>query len=248
MKASRVLVALSLALAAAGCGLGSNGSPQSALLAPSSSGTGIESQSVQNALQALDTDQVTNHPIPEPGTSGDGFDTPPDGSVQADGLWPTPPPGDLANFGEINGHLFRGARPTDNGFAQLKAKGVTTVIDLENGAGEIQWEQKEVESHGMTFISLPLGVVLPPSLAKVDYFFKTVNAPGTVAYFHCMQGRDRTGVMAFCYRIKFDGWTTSQAYAEMKQYGFHTFLLGLNAFVHWYGMEYAQPATASVAT
>ena len=49
-----------------------------------------------------------------------------------------------------------------------------------------------------------------------------------------MQGRDRTGTGAFCYRVSHDHWTFDQAYAEMKAYHFHTYLLGLQAFIRGY--------------
>ena len=57
-------------------------------------------------------------------------------------------------------------------------------------------------------------------------------------YFHCMQGRDRTGTAAFTYRVRHDGWNFDQAYTEMKGFHFHTYLLGLQAFIRLYAKHH----------
>jgi len=37
---------------------------------------------------------------------------------------------------------------------------------------------------------------------------------------HCVGGKHRTGVMTAAYRMTNDGWTSEQAFREMKQYKF----------------------------
>jgi hypothetical protein len=221
-------LALTLGLAACGtpavqtAGLGAN--------AVSPATERILSQSEQERFAARDTDTLTDSPISE------------------EGIWPSPPPQDLGNFGEVNDHLFRGARPTEKGVQMLKDKGVTLIVNLENDKKAVTTERLLAQKYGIGFKSIPMGIFLPPKLAKVDEFLSLAQDPANgKIYFHCMQGRDRTGTMAFCYRVKVDRWNTEKAYAEMKSFKFHTLLLGLNAFVHWYGGKYGPGSGASTA-
>ena len=162
----------------------------------------------------------------------------------------SPPPGDLANFGEVAPGIFRGARPTEKGIQMLKDKGVKLIIQLENFKGVVQKEKEWAEKAGIQFVNIPMSVITPPSSAKVQQFLKLVQDPANKpVYFHCMQGRDRTGSMAFVYRISVDGWNYEKSYEEMKRYGFHRYLLGLKFFVWNYARKYAkQELTPTVQT
>lgn len=125
----------------------------------------------------------------------------------------------LSNTGLVAANLERGAQPTEAGFAQLKAQGINTVINLRP---ESTWEKSVVQKLGMKYVFLPEPPVGPPTLQEGVQFLKTVTDPayGNV-YFHCQHGSDRTGAMAAIYRITVDGWTPQQAIAEMPKYGFH---------------------------
>jgi len=160
-----------------------------------------------------------------------------------------PPEGDLENFGEVApGHVFRGARPSEKGVTMLRDKGVKLIISLENRKGVVATEKAWADKAGIRFVSMPMGIVKPPSVETVDGFLKLVTDPANQpVYFHCMQGRDRTGTMALAYRVSVDHWKFDPAYAEMKKYGFHRYLLGLNAFVRWYADHYGSEAPATAA-
>lgn len=164
--------------------------------------------------------------------------------TQREGLG-QPPKEDLGNFGEVlPGKIFRGARPSEKGVQMLKDKGVRLIISLENRKQVVATEKAWAEKQGIRFISMPMGIIKPPAIATVNQFLKLVDDPANQpVYFHCMQGRDRTGTMAFTHRISVEHWKYDQAYTEMKNYGFHRYLLGLNAFVKWYAYEY-QPQTS----
>ena len=150
--------------------------------------------------------------------------------------FPGPPEGDLANFGKVTDTLFRGARPTDKGLEQLVAMGVKTIVDFENDQAAVAHEQAWCTAHGVTFHAIPLSVVTPPKQEKIDEWLRYAEDAGAQPlYFHCMQGRDRTGTACLTYRIHHDKWKFEPAYAEMKAYHFHTYLVGLQ----WYIRHYA---------
>lgn len=194
----------------------------------------VPTQSQLDALAAASPDHLIPNAPPEPGATmtAQSFSF---GSLFSWLPWPKPPAGDLGNFGKVNDTLWRGARPTDAGLAQLQAMGVKTIVNFENDANAVAHEQAWCQAHGVTFHSIALSVVTPPKQSNIDQFLQYANDPSDLPlYFHCMQGRDRTGTACFVYRISHDHWTFKQAYTEMKSYHFHTFLLGLQEYIREY--------------
>jgi hypothetical protein len=182
------------------------------------------------ALEAASPDHLIENAPAEPGMKAESWLP-----------WPKPPVGDLPNFGRVNDTLFRGARPTDKGLEQLVGMGVKVIVDFENDKAAVEHEQTWCASHGVVFHSIALSVITPPKQEKIDEFLKYAE-DGTRGplYFHCMQGRDRTGTAAFCYRIHHDHFSFKQSYAEMKSFSFHTYLLGLQWYIrHYAGAHHA---------
>jgi hypothetical protein len=213
-------------------GLVACGSP--AVTAPPLGSSSVVSESEARIMRASEQERLA---------AGEREELQDDPAFGEESLWPSPPPDDLGNFGELSDRLFRGARPTEKGMQTLKAKGVALIVDLENDKKVVERERALAQKYGIGLKSIPMGIFIPPKVAKVDEFLQTVQDPAQgKIYFHCMQGRDRTGTMAFCYRVRVDRWTTGQAFAEMKQFKFHTYLVGLNWFVHWYGDKYGPKA------
>lgn len=125
----------------------------------------------------------------------------------------------LDNLGSLSPSLIRGAQPTEQGFKDLKAQGVDTVINLRP---EEDWERPMVAAAGQKYIYMPLPAVGAPSVQQGLAFLSAVTDPANgKVFFHCMHGADRTGAMAAIYRIAAQGWTVERALAEMPQYRFH---------------------------
>jgi uncharacterized protein (TIGR01244 family) len=125
----------------------------------------------------------------------------------------------IDNFGEVNPTYFRGAQPEKADYAALASFGIKTVIDLQRD-GEAN-EKQLVESAGMQFHRIPMTTRVVPTEAQIASFLKIVNDPANQpVYVHCAGGRHRTGVMTALYRMAQDGWTSDQAFKEMKSYKF----------------------------
>ena len=58
----------------------------------------------------------------------------------------------ITNFGQVNGHLYRGAQPNAAGLASLKQLGVKTIICLRMPDDLWAPEKADATSDGMTFI------------------------------------------------------------------------------------------------
>ena len=141
----------------------------------------------------------------------------------APGLAIAPDPDRLAritieNFGQVNDMYFRGAQPEGRDYADLKASGVKTIIDLTDEGGD---NRPAATRAGLQFFDLPMSSTSPPSAAQVDQFLRIVNDPANLpVYVHCKGGRHRTGTLTAVYRVSHDGWSADQAYAEMLKYDF----------------------------
>lgn len=230
----RTWMALLLASALAGCGTAPMPAASTNLAKHDRYGAeSVPSAAELKILEAKSPDRLIANAPPEPGYS-------------ASAIGPQPPIADLDNFGKVEDTLWRGARPTDAGLAQLAAKGVKTILNFENDEQAVQHEQEWAQAHGIKFVSIPLSVVTPPPMAKIQEFLTLAQDPkNRPLYFHCMQGRDRTGTAAFTYRIVHDGWNYEQAYREMVAYHFHTYLLGLRYFLTTFASQYGKPSAGN---
>jgi protein tyrosine phosphatase (PTP) superfamily phosphohydrolase (DUF442 family) len=122
----------------------------------------------------------------------------------------------LPNLYRVSDDLYRGARPTAEGMAQLRKLGITTVVNLEQSNGE----QARVTGAGLAYEHIPMTALFLHD-DDVVHFLRVVSDPGNAPIFlHCKRGADRTGLMCAVYRIAVQGWTKDEALAEMTQGGF----------------------------
>jgi protein tyrosine/serine phosphatase len=62
----------------------------------------------------------------------------------------------------------------------------------------------------------------PPKDEDVRRFLEVVTDPSRQpVYFHCLRGKDRTGMMCAVYRMAVEGWPLEAARAEMQAFGFY---------------------------
>jgi tyrosine-protein phosphatase SIW14 len=150
----------------------------------------------------------------------------------------------IGNFGEVAPTYFRGEQPEGSDYATLAAFGIKTVIDLQ-ADGQAN-EKGLVEKAGMAFHRIPMTTHTAPTKGQIAEFLKLVNDPANQpVYVHCAGGKHRTGVMTAIYRMAHDGWTSDQAFKEMKQYKFGADFLHseFKRVVYSYRAEPATPPT-----
>jgi len=126
----------------------------------------------------------------------------------------------IDNFGRINANFYRGAQPKDGDYADLAALGIKTLINLTGDDAEAD-EKTMAARTGIAYFQIPMTTHRAPTLAQLSEFLSIVTNPANQpVYVHCVGGRHRTGVMTAVYRMSEHGWTTAQAFNEMKQYKF----------------------------
>lgn len=129
------------------------------------------------------------------------------------------PPIAIENFGKINDNYYRGAQPSAQQFQDLKRLGVKTIIDLRKD--RLEQASDWARAAGLQYINIPLTTKKAATEDQTNEFLKLVNDPANQpVYVHCKGGRHRTGQMTAIFRITNDGWTSDQAYKEMKKYDF----------------------------
>lgn len=125
--------------------------------------------------------------------------------------------------------LFRGPRPD---FFEVRdtSLGIGAIISLEEGPNVVLQKEKDyVESHGMTFINLPMSETVAPTpdyLRRIAAIIEA-NRPQHV-YVHCRRGIDRTGYAIAAWQILYSGWSFDRAYKGILAHG-HSELY----FVSW---------------
>ena len=131
-------------------------------------------------------------------------------------------------------------------YVDLAALGVKTVIDLQE-YGDVA-EPDLVKSAGMQYVRIPMNTRVVPTTEQIALFLQLVNDPASQpVYVHCAGGRHRTGVMTAIYRMTKEGWTSDQAFKEMKKYRFGADVLHPEFKRVVYGYQ-AQPPTSGPAT
>ncbi len=134
------------------------------------------------------------------------------------------------NLHKVSDELYRGAQPEKPGYAELRRRGIRTVVNLRQGE---DWEQKEVEREGMRYVSLSTNTFFPRK-KKFQAFLSLFEDPQTLPVFvHCRHGADRTGAAVALYRIMRQNWSIEDAWQEMTRggFGFHSIHSHLIRFI-----------------
>jgi len=130
----------------------------------------------------------------------------------------------VTNFGKVSANLWRGAKPTAEGFRALEASGVTTIVDLENKFEDQTIQHREadcdlMEGTHLNYVNVPAHEWHPEEEDLVALLKVLRNPQSGIVYVHCAAGENRTGAMVAGYRRVVDGWSIEKTEAEMKAFG-----------------------------
>ncbi len=127
----------------------------------------------------------------------------------------------LPNFHRVSETLYRGARPQADGYRQLKALGIKTIVNLES----FHRESDEAAEAGLGYEHIYMKAWHPEDKELV-WFLQIVTDPArTPVFVHCQHGSDRTGTMCAIYRIAVQGWTQGG-------FGFHELWQNLPEYIN----------------
>ena len=132
------------------------------------------------------------------------------------GTWATAVSGTaVGNLYSVEKDLFRSAQPTNDGFRQLAALGVKSVLSV---SGE---DTQAANGSGLKLFHVPMtafGLRDAQVLEALRILTDPANRPIVI---HCQHGADRTGAIMALYRVAVEGWSKEDAIREMNEGGFH---------------------------
>jgi protein tyrosine/serine phosphatase len=134
-----------------------------------------------------------------------------------DGRWATPiERAGLPNLHKVSDDLYRGAQPTAEGMAELKAMGVRTIVNLRS----FHSDRDEIGELGLGYEHITMKPWHAEEKEVVRFLQIVADPSRTPVFVHCKRGADRTGTMCAVYRVVAQGWTKEQAVREMTEGGY----------------------------
>lgn len=133
---------------------------------------------------------------------------------------------------EVAPGVYYGASPrTEADYQQLQSLGIKTVLELRKFMRRgSEREEATVTSHCMAYRLVPMGFH-PTRDCTPEAALAIVADPNyQPVYMHCLLGRDRTGLVAALYRVRYLGWSADAAYAVMQSERFNRLLLDLDRY------------------
>lgn len=104
-------------------------------------------------------------------------------------------------------------------FQRFQKNGIKTIIDLSRANKQVRTEESRLaRQFGIEYKNIPLSGLRPPETKEISNFFKIIKNSLGAIYVHCIDGKDRTGIMTALSRITRDKMSWTEAYNEMKEF------------------------------
>ena len=141
----------------------------------------------------------------------------------------------VCNLHKVSPDLYRSAQPTAEGMANLKANGITTVVNLRS----FHSDRDEIGDTKLKYKHIYMKAWHPEEEDIIEFLRIVSNPDNTPVLVHCQHGSDRTGTMCALYRIIVQGWPKTKAIDEMRcgGFGFHKIWEDLAAWINRLNLE-----------
>lgn len=126
----------------------------------------------------------------------------------------------IHRFYRINENLYRGSAPTTQDVVELNDKyGINRIVSLDQMAGENI--SRICKLLGISHIIIPLDATkISPMVKLMSYDLDELLIDDGPTFVHCIQGKDRTGMVIAMYDCKHDGVSCDDAIKRAKKLGF----------------------------
>lgn len=156
----------------------------------------------------------------------------------------TATPAGVPNLVEFAPNMWRMGQPPAGSWNELAARidpqsnGHVVIVKLDD---EVEGNDDPAEVLGWSVVKIPIPpeddkiwtVLVKPNPADVRRAVQSIlaaHAAGSVVAWHCVHGRDRTGLISALVGMKMFGWTKQQAWNDMIAHGFRWELPDLDAY------------------
>jgi len=139
----------------------------------------------------------------------------------------------VENFAKVSPTLWRGAQPTADGFRNLEAAGVKTIVSLRDRYDDLP----QLAGTKLKYLRVPAHA-WDPKDAQIILVLRILQDPKNWPVFvHCAEGRDRTGYVVATYRMIIENWQADDAIHEMFDFRFNTIWFRNPAFLRDLNVE-----------
>ena len=125
----------------------------------------------------------------------------------------------VPNFHQVSQRLYRSAQPTSDGFRNLQALGIKTVVNLRS----FNSDRREIGKTGLKYHHIYMKAWHPEEKEIIRFLRLVAEESAGPVLVHCQHGADRTGLMCAVYRVAVQNWSKEEALKEMTEggYNFH---------------------------
>lgn len=123
----------------------------------------------------------------------------------------------VKNFVKVSPALWRGAQPTSEGFRNLQAAGVKTIVNLRHDHDDFPL----LACTNLKYFWIKARAWHPKEEDLVKFLKVLEDKTNWPVFVHCAAGSDRTGYSVATYRIVKENWTADDAIHEMFDFGYH---------------------------
>ncbi|MFA6929083.1 MAG: protein-tyrosine phosphatase family protein [Lentisphaeria bacterium] len=123
----------------------------------------------------------------------------------------------VENLHQVEAGLYRSGQPTAEGFKNLSALGIRTVLSLRSNHTDLEL----TEGTGLCLLKVPMAAwyIRDADVIAALRILKNRKSEEPLLV-HCWHGADRTGLVIGAYRIICQNWTVEAAVDELQNGGF----------------------------
>ena len=126
------------------------------------------------------------------------------------------------NFHIVDDGIWRSAQPSVESIAVMQKHGLKTIINLRGSEENHLWESRICDSLGIQYFHVPMDGREVPDTADLNNILRIIeNKQNQPIMYHCLGGKDRTGIVTAIYRLKNSDVSFEEVHKEMLMYGYN---------------------------
>ena len=126
------------------------------------------------------------------------------------------------NFHIVDDGIWRSAQPSVESINVMKKHGLKTIINLRGNEDNHLWESRICDSLGIQYFHIPMDGREVPDTVDLNKILRVIeNQQNQPLMFHCLGGKDRTGIVTAIYRLKNSDIEFEEVHKEMLMYGYN---------------------------
>jgi protein tyrosine/serine phosphatase len=126
------------------------------------------------------------------------------------------------NFHIVDNDIWRSAQPSVESIAVMKMHGLKTIINLRGSEENHLWESRICDSLGIQYFHVPMDGREVPDTAYLNNILRIIESKqNQPIMYHCLGGKDRTGIVTAIYRLKNSDVSFEEVHKEMLMYGYN---------------------------